>query len=431
VQLPMAAVAGGINKISALTETHAVAGTLASTAGVGALGLGVAAGAGATYLGVSFVKKSRKKLKQLKHDFKLAVDFLRKATAAAAQKCKDEASKMAAAKKLEADRRALLGEEPGDDVSLDAITAANEEYKLLCDMLEELEQYEQFIFTKGYQVLDFMKNFKTLNEVFTLGAMIYGSGALGKAAMAILAAVGVGAAVTNPYVLTFLLVAGALGGMTMGVGSVQFLTGHQRQHGYDEAFLGDDPRVDRDFLAVVDVLYQMRTGKPAEEGPGVQLRAKLQSSLVKAEDQRQTFMQSIAHSEGRYQPRNEYSTDKGYCAPGTLLNGRARAAGSYMKTLLHTRSKAAAEESAKHSYHKKTGREIASMLTDKAPAGQDNTKEFRSRTKFAAAQLHKPVAFAKELMYGEDFRAAKESAKEAAKKALAEGVGESEIKQPS
>jgi hypothetical protein len=98
----------------------------------------------------------------------------------------------------------------------------------------------------------------------------------------------------------------------LAVGSAGFAGGHGKDHRYQEYFLANHPKLDRNFLVGVDAMLPVGT----QAGAGVELRAHVFEALHVGENCRQDFLQMVAVQCGKYQKRKSYSTD----SPETQLN---------------------------------------------------------------------------------------------------------------
>jgi hypothetical protein len=343
-QVPLVAVAGGVGQAGPLVSAGAAAGTAATVAGAaGTFVLAPLAAAGAMYLGHRFVRKTGEKRRHLQQSLQLTRPFL----------------------------DAVRAEHGADGLA------------------PPMESYQHFFDVKSRQREDFYKSFNRLNKLFLAGSAIYASGALGKAALAA-AALGGAAALAHPAGLAAVVALGTVGGLAMGAGSLQFLTGHPKQHRYDGYFRSDHARLDRTFLAAVDVLL------PPTQGPlqGLELRAGLYHALEQGEQQRQDFLQDIASSLGKHQGRHAWSTDRpdagtppGTHTPGTSIARRVgaglRGVASYGKGLVQHHSFAQAQAAAAGTYGKHTDRLTLHRLAGWA----QDCDNFPAQMRFMRAQL--------------------------------------------
>ncbi len=347
LQVPLAVAAGGAGQIGTLAGTSAVAGTAATVAGIaGSLVLAPAAGLGAVYLGDRFVRKSAEKRKHLLQDTVPTRQYL-------------------------ADVKAALA-----DPALQAT----------------FDRYHHFFETKSLQREKFYKQFHTLNKVFLAGSAVYASGALGKAAIAGAALAGAGT-LAHPAGLAAVVALGALGGLVMGGGSVQFLTGHQKQGRYDGYFLGNHARLDRDFLAAADILHP----GPQAEQAGVALRASVYETLQDNERSRQDFLQDIADQLGKYQGRIAYSTDPAGAGSARKtehrpsraerIAARVGAAGTFMQKLVRDGSVTKAMDAARASHASHTDRLTLHTLAEWV----EDPAHFAAQAGFMQQQLARMV----------------------------------------
>jgi hypothetical protein len=161
--------------------------------------------------------------------------------------------------------------------------------------------YLKFTHVKLAQHGNFYSSFANGNKGFLVGTTIYTSGVLGK--VGLLAAVSVGGAVVaQPPVLIGLTALTMIGGTVMGFRSGHLLFGHGRQARYQGYRMGDDPELNRGYLAAMDLL-------PAKDpARGFKLRAHFYSKIASGETQRQTFLKTAASELGkRYDDEHIYS----------------------------------------------------------------------------------------------------------------------------
>ncbi|CAN7393202.1 hypothetical protein LJR230_002318 [Trinickia sp. LjRoot230] len=241
------------------TGAHPAALSAAGAAGVaGTFVLGPAAAAGAIGLGTYMVRKSDQKR-----------DAFRLDKNATEQHIAD-----------------LLGKAD----STPAITAYRE------FLTQELGQHDAFL---GY--------YTKWNKRFLAGSTLYGGSVLAK--VATVSAVAAGATpVAHPATLATLLALGTAGGVVMGASSHQFLTGHGRLHRYQGYYIDDDPELDREFLASLDLL--LANGADSDPLAGLELRSAFLWQMLMCEDERQTLLQSVSDDLGkRYADRHTYPAD--------------------------------------------------------------------------------------------------------------------------
>jgi len=183
----------------------------------------------------------------------------------------------------------------------------------LADLLDgdthvpEVGEYHQFLAQKLKQHDDFFTSYASWNKGFLAGSTLYTGSVVAKVAVVAAAAAG-GAAIAHPPVLAALLVLGTVGGVVMGASSQQFLTGHGRQHRYQGYYKNDDPELNREFLASVDLLAVHHVD--ADPLCGLKLRSAFFGQISSREDQRQTVLQRVADKLGkRYDDKYIYTGD--------------------------------------------------------------------------------------------------------------------------
>lgn len=325
VQIPLVGVAHGVGGAADVAASSAAAGVAATAAGMaGSLVLGPLAGLGAAYLGYHFERKSSEKRKALLESTGPTRDYLR-----------------------DVQQAQQRGQMP-----------------------EVVEAYRHFFDTKSAQREKFYKNFNGLNRLFLAGSSVYASGAVGKACIAGLALGGVAVA-SHPIGLAALLAMGIAGGLTMGAGSLQFITGHGRQHRYDSYFMDDHPRLDRGFLAAADLLPP--SSEAQQQHAGVALRAHLYNTLRSDDLQRREFLRDVADKLGKHHGRSHRSTDL-----AEVLNMRtqhrpsiakraqawAAAAGTFVRKVVTGHGLRAAASAARASHARHTDRLAPRTLAD-------------------------------------------------------------------
>lgn len=181
------------------------------------------------------------------------------------------------------------------------------------DLLGRAEQtpaitaYHEFLRQELEQHDAFFSSYTNWNRGFLAGSTLYGSSVLAKVAAVSAAAAGV-TSVAHPATLATLLVVGTAGGVVMGASSHQFLTGHGRIHRYQGYYIDDDPELDRDFLASLDLLNA--GANDTDSLAGIELRSAFFWQILMCEDERQTLLQNVADDLGkRYTDRHTYSAD--------------------------------------------------------------------------------------------------------------------------
>lgn len=244
-------------------------GTQIGTAGMvagaaGTLVLSPLAGLFATTLGISFVRKSASKHRQLKRDVALARQDLQ--------------------------------------INLALLDASGKEEP-------RHVRYAEFIRRQADKRIQFFRGFRRWNKAFLLGSGLYAASATTKMAVTAAALAGVGAAASNPVGLGVLLGLGVLGALIMGGASLSFLTGHDRQGRFSRHTGQDHPDVDREFLASLD-LYR----KPAPEGSptsdaglrwsvsGLDTRARCLEALDARKEALRTLLRGAADANGKLPP---------------------------------------------------------------------------------------------------------------------------------
>jgi len=342
-QVPLVSIAQGASGAGSLAAAGGAAGAAATAAGVaGTFVLGPLAALGAGYLGWNFHRKTSEKQRNLRQSLAQVRPYL-------------EAVK------------AQFGDE--------GMPAAQ-------------QRYQHFFEVKSRQREEFYRNFNRLNKVFLAGSAVYASGALGKAALGA-AALGSAAVAAHPIGLAAVVALGTVGGVAMGAGSVQFLTGHPKQHRYDGYFTADHARLDRQFLAAVDVLLP-----PEQQHQGLELRAGLYHALERSESQRQDFLQCVASQLDKHQGRRAWSTDErpagpraGVAVPAPSLMRRVgagvRGAASFGKGLVQHHNLTGAKAAARHTYGEHTDRLTLHRLAEWA---QDRAS-FPEQVAFMHSQL--------------------------------------------
>jgi len=171
---------------------------------------------------------------------------------------------------------------------------------------DALEKYQYFIHTKIDQRERFYKDFDRSNKLFLAASSVYGAGAIGKAVIVGAALAGVGL-LSNPVTLGATVGVAAVGGIGMALNSHQFLTGHGKQHRYDEYLNTDIPLIDRHFLASADLL--------STPDQGLSLRAGFYNLIKQREDRRQDFLVAVANDKNRAYSKKLHSTDTGFRSP--------------------------------------------------------------------------------------------------------------------
>lgn len=268
-QVGLASAAGGVGKVSAFVAGSAPAATAATVLGTAAtLALAPAAAVGAISLGAAFTIKSHKK---------------HKALLARSQPTRKHLKAMA--------------EKPG-----------------LGDAAS-VRKYQQFLETKITQRERFFKEFERSNKLFLGASSLYGAGALGKAALVGASLAGVGL-LSNPVTAAATVAAGAVGGVGMALTSHQFLTGHGKQHRYDEYLTTDMPVLDRHLLASADLL--------AGPEQGMKLRSAFFGLIEQRDHERQDLLVEIANDTNRVFGKQLHSTDAGFVSPKDCLKARLR-----------------------------------------------------------------------------------------------------------
>jgi hypothetical protein len=180
--------------------------------------------------------------------------------------------------------------------------------------------YSDFFKGKSEQREKFYRSYHRLNKVFEAGAAVYTASAATKVAVlgaVLIAGPPIAAALAQPPILALILATAAVGGVTMVVGSGAFVTGHRKDHRYQDYFLANHPKLDREFLVGVDAMQSVG----ASPESGAKLRAHLFEALHEGENCRQDFLQTVAKQCGKYQKRKAYSTDTPEAQPDTSSYG--------------------------------------------------------------------------------------------------------------
>ncbi|NRO99537.1 hypothetical protein GWC77_27090 [Paraburkholderia sp. NMBU_R16] len=255
------------------------------------------------------------------------------------------------------------------------------------DQSSEISEYHQFLSQKLEQHDDFFASYASWNKGFLAGSTLYTGSVAAKVAVVGAVAAG-GVALAHPPVLAALLALGTVGGVVMGASSQQFLTGHGRQHRYQGYFKNDDPELNRDFLASVDLLATSHTD--ADPLIGLKLRSAFFGQISSREDQRQTFLQRVADDAGkRYEDKYAYTADPAHVVErrgpkptkgqfvcdvmkraGADVRGRLRAASSFVEQSARLQRPASAKRAAKKTWNESraylTRTSLKSWLADPA-----------------------------------------------------------------
>jgi hypothetical protein len=174
------------------------------------------------------------------------------------------------------------------------------------DAQASLKSYADFIETKLSQRLTFYKSSNRWNANIVCGGALYGLSATAQGAITIIALAGAGAALSNPVTAGVLIGGLAAGALWMGVSASHLTTAGPKYERYGKSFWGDNPEVERNFLASLDVQSQLSSN--IDPLIGVKTRAALFESLTDSERLRQ----NILHNNGtgkQYRDLYIYSTD--------------------------------------------------------------------------------------------------------------------------
>jgi hypothetical protein len=167
--------------------------------------------------------------------------------------------------------------------------------------------YHAFLSAKLEQHDKFFSSYTNWSKGFLGGSTLYTASTTAKMGVAIAAFAGA-SALSHGAVPAALLAGVTAGGVIMGASSQHFLTGHGRQQRYQGYYKDDDPELDRNFLASIDLLGN--AGSSADPLRGLKLRSDFFSQISSREDQRQTFLTEVANATGkRFDDKYTYTAD--------------------------------------------------------------------------------------------------------------------------
>ena len=171
------------------------------------------------------------------------------------------------------------------------------------EQVQNVSAYHTFLSAKLEQHDKFFDSYVKWNKGFLSGSTLYSAGTTAKMAVAIAAFAGA-SALSHGAIPAALLASVSVGGAIMGVSSQHFLTGHGRQQRYQNYYKDDDPELDRNFLASVDLL------EDAGSLRGLKLRADFFRQISSRDDQRQSFLSNVAGATGkRFDDQYTYTAD--------------------------------------------------------------------------------------------------------------------------
>jgi hypothetical protein len=234
--------------VAAWIAQHAVWSTIVSVLGTVATFVLAPLGAlSATWLGSSFVHRSRIKCRQFLHA---------KGLLAAAMK-------------------------PAGDPGVSAVAGT---------------PYGRFLMAKLGKRAAFMLKFRNWSVAFLAGASTYTGGVLVKTALVGAALVGLGIVATNPIVLAVLSLVVTIGAVAMAIGSGNFIVnlGKVKRHeGYETL---EHPQLDRELFDAMDPIGEAAAGEaqPLSQRAGFKERARVYGLMVAQETEIQRLVSAVA-----------------------------------------------------------------------------------------------------------------------------------------
>lgn len=126
------------------------------------------------------------------------------------------------------------------------------------DVTESQKVYQKFIERQHLKRTHFFKRFKKWNQTFLIGSGLYTASAVTKAVVLGVTLGGIGFALSTPTGWALLGI-GLAGALIMGIGSIAFLRGHDKQSRYANHRHTNHPDIDRHCLAAASLIDTEKT----------------------------------------------------------------------------------------------------------------------------------------------------------------------------
>lgn len=239
--------------------------------------------------------------------------------------------------------------------------------------------YGRFLTAKLGKRAAFMLRFRNWSAAFLSGAVTYTAGALAKTTLVVGALVGFGLLASNPLILVVLTIAATLGAIMMAAGSLNFILNLGKAKRHESYATTCHPLLDRELLDAMDPVSVAEAGGPQSlaDRRGFVARAALYGDMVVQEQAVQGLVASAAalcRKHVAWIDRSAPNASSRHQSTSTRVSLRRDAAaavgaiGSFAWNLLSGRGPACAWRAATGHFAARRSSLTTRMLADTLPA---------------------------------------------------------------